>query len=395
MMADFPISLQVGDLVGPVQVGAIAHGGHCVARVGSWVIFVRHALPGETVQVRITARRQRYGYGDAVAVLDAHPQRVPPPCPVARPGGCGGCDFQHASLPLQRQLKAAVVAEQLERLAGYHWTGEVEAVPADTGQGWRTRMRYRVSDDHRLGLRRHRGHDLVELPEAGCWIAHPGLRPVPGPALTGATPGAEVVQAGVDGAVLVAGEVVAGPSRLLEQAAGFDFHVEPDGFWQVHPAAADILVTAVREGLGPLRGESAWDLYCGVGLFARMLVAQSVTVRAVEWSRPAVALARRNVARARTEQGRVERVIRRWPGQVDLVVLDPPRSGCGATVVAEIVRRRPRRVAYVACDPAALARDLADFAIHGYQASEVRAFDLFPMTHHVECLAVLEPDESR
>lgn len=383
------MSWQVGERVGPAQVGPVAHGGHCVVRVDGRVLFVRHALPGEVVEVEVTGSRSRYGYGDAVAVLGAHPQRIAPSCPVAGPGGCGGCDFQHASLTLQRELKTAVVAEQLLRLAGYHWDGEVEAVPGETGAGWRTRMRYQVTAEHRLGLRRHRDHALVELPSAGCRIAHPGLRPVPPAVLAKTSPGAEVVQAGVGGAVLVGGQRVAGPDRLRETAGGTVFEVEPDGFWQVHPAAAETLVAAVRDMLVPTAGQTAWDLYCGVGLFAQMLVACGASVRAVEWSRSAVALARRNVPAARVEQGRVERVLRRWPHRVDLVVLDPPRAGCGREVVAAITARRPNQVAYVACDPAALSRDLATFVSHGYQIEQVRAFDLFPMTQHVECVAHL------
>jgi tRNA/tmRNA/rRNA uracil-C5-methylase (TrmA/RlmC/RlmD family) len=163
----------------------------------------------------------------------------------------------------------------------------------------------------------------------------------------------------------------------------------------VHPAAATVLVDAVLAGLAPQPGERAFDLYCGVGLFAGALVDAGAQVWGLESGRAAVAAARRNLAdaghRARFTAEDVERALPRLPEDVDLVVLDPPRSGAGKQVVREIIRRRPRAIAYVACDPAALARDLAVAAQHGYAATSIRGFDLFPMTQHVECVAILEP----
>ncbi len=143
------------------------------------------------------------------------------------------------------------------------------------------------------------------------------------------------------------------------------------------------------DGLDPQEGETAWDLYCGVGLFAGPLVDAGCHVRGVESSGRAVRDAARNVPQADFEAGRVEQVVRRWPGRVDLVVCDPPRTGLGKAVVEQVVRRKPRRVAYVACDPAALARDVGTFHAAGYRVESLRAFDIFPMTQHVECVAIL------
>ncbi|HET8983105.1 MAG TPA: TRAM domain-containing protein, partial [Pedococcus sp.] len=168
--------LAVGDEV-EVQVGPVAHGGHCVARHEGRVVFVRHTLPGERVRVRITEAKtgQRFVRGDAVEVLAASGHRVTPPCPYAGPGLCGGCDFQHVALPEQRALKAAVVREQFARLAGIDVAVDVEPVPGDTdGLGWRTRVEFAVADDGTPGLRRHRSHDV--LPVADCLIAHDRVR---------------------------------------------------------------------------------------------------------------------------------------------------------------------------------------------------------------------------
>jgi tRNA/tmRNA/rRNA uracil-C5-methylase (TrmA/RlmC/RlmD family) len=383
------VTWATGTLVGPVTVGPPAHGGHCVARVDGKVVFVRHALPGEVVEVVITEdTHDRYARGDAVRVLEAAPGRVEAPCPVAGPGGCGGCDLQHADPATQRELKRQVVAEQLRRLGGYEWTGEVEPLPPASGLGWRTRMRYQVAPDGVLGLRAHRSHTVVGLPPQGCLLAHPD-QPVPAGDLV---PGSQVVVAGRgdEVSVIVDGQLAAGGRTVTEHAAGRTWRVSADGFWQVHEGAADTLVEAVLAGLEPRRGEAAWDLYCGVGLFAGALVDAGVSVRGVELSRRAVREASRNVPEARFEAGRVEQVVRRWPGTVDLVVCDPPRTGVGRVVVEQVVRRRPRRVAYVACDPASLGRDVATFAASGYEVLSLRAFDIFPMTHHVECVAVLE-----
>ena len=398
--------------VGPVDVGPVAHGGHCVARLDEGdggpgrVVFVRHALPGERVLLTLTdTSHARFWRADATEILVASPERVAPSCPVAGPGLCGGCDWQHASLPEQRRLKTAVVAEQLERLAGLSWAGEVEAVPlegaaADDGLGWRTRMRYHVDVDGRAGLRGHRSSELVPVPDGGCPIASPRTAAVADrrwPA------GAELVTAAspTGSALLVDGKVTetagdAGPDGgLREPVAGRTYGVAAAGFWQVHPAAAATLVDAVLAGLDPRPGERAFDLYCGVGLFAGALVDAGCQVWGLESGRTAVAAARRNLADAghlaRFTADQVEKGLPRLPKDVDLVLLDPPRSGAGAKVMREIAERRPRAVAYVACDPAALARDLATAARHGYTATSIRAFDLFPMTQHVECVAVIQP----
>jgi tRNA/tmRNA/rRNA uracil-C5-methylase (TrmA/RlmC/RlmD family) len=381
-----------------VQVGPVAHGGHCVARLPepeARVVFVRHALPGERVVVQITEGTEgdRFWRGDAVRVDSASPDRVAPPCPVAGPGLCGGCDFQHVAVPAQRDLKTSVVREQLVRLGrlpadsalvtGLH----VEAVPvpgrADDGLRWRTRQRYAVLPDGRPAMRAHRSHDLVPLED--CLIAVEEARPRPG-----AEPGRHGEWSpGEPEAMTSSHDVTVGSST-------HPFSVAADGFWQVHPEAPRVLVEAVLDLLAPQPGERALDLYAGVGLFARFVGgATGARVVAVEADRTACRHARANLSaldRAVVECGPTDRVLRAgYDEPFDLVVLDPPREGAKRAVVEQVVDRRPRAVAYVACDPAALGRDVAIFAEHGYALTAVRAFDLFPMTHHVECVALLEP----
>ena len=412
---------------------------------------MRHTLPGERVRARITdgSDGDRFWRADAVEVLMPSADRVAPPCLYAGPGLCGGCDWQHASQTAQRQLKATVVAEQLQRLAGIEWDVVVEPVgsdgsfpsstgkrvsagslPSSTGKrvsaefGWRTRVTYAVDAQGRAGLRGHRSHDIV--PVDTCLIAHPGVRSLgvesrrwpagssveavasstgerfvvvagPGSAkrLPKLGPDVSMVRSGDDGTL----ERLHGRTHVTERAAGRSWRVTGGGFWQVHPGAADTLVGAVLDALDPQPGETALDLYCGVGLFAGALagcLGTDGSVLAVDGARQAVADARRNLhdqPGVELVAGRVERVLGRpeAPATADLVVLDPPRTGAKAAVVSAVARRAPRAIAYVACDPAALARDLATFAELGYALTGLRAFDLFPMTHHVECVVTLHP----
>lgn len=362
-----------------VVLGDVAHGGWCVARIDGKVTFVSGGLPGERVDVEITERGKRFDRGRVARVLEAHDERVPAPCPVA--GICGGCDWQHASPALQLELKRRVVAEQLQRLAGLEWGGQVQAVAPL--MGWRTRMQYSGTGDG-LGLRARRSHAVVALPDGGCRIAASQA-----PAVLGER--VEVVDAASGRVVLVDGQVVEGTSSVQERAAGRDYTVDADGFWQIHPQAANTLVKAVLDGLEPHAGESAVDLYCGVGLFAGALAGAGCDVLGVEINKRAVVHARRNVPEARFEAAAVDRFLQRLPKRADLVVLDPPRKGAGKRAVQKVASMQPRRVAYVACDPSALARDLAYFADAHYRPLHIDAFDLFPQTHHVECVAILAP----
>jgi tRNA/tmRNA/rRNA uracil-C5-methylase (TrmA/RlmC/RlmD family) len=386
-----------------LDVGPVAHGGHCVARHEGRVVFVRHAIPGERVVARVTEGEEgsRFLRADAVEVLSPSLDRVEPRCPFSGPGRCGGCDFQHVSLPAQRELKAAVVREQLQRLAGLDVEVAVEVVPGDDdGLGWRTRVQFAVDAEGYAGLRRHRSRDVVRVDH--CPISHTDLPAV----LDRVWPGAEAVEAirSSTGERLVVEErrrevYVEGPEVLHEDVADRTFEVTGSGFWQIHPGAAQALTSAVLEGLDPRPGERALDLYSGVGLFSAFLadsVGPEGAVVAVESDPVAVADADRNLddlPQVRPVVDRVERALRGGLAGdgCDVVVLDPPRVGAKRDVVEAVAALAPRAVAYVACDPGAFARDVSFFAEQGYRLASLRAFDIFPMTHHVECVGVLVP----
>ncbi|MFD9369773.1 class I SAM-dependent RNA methyltransferase [Streptomyces sp. NPDC060020] len=424
-----------------VEVGPVAHGGHCIARTEDGrVLFVRHTLPGEKVVAKVTEGDvdSRYLRADAITVLDASKDRVEAPCPYAGPGKCGGCDWQHAKPGAQRRLKGEVVAEQLKRLAGLTpeeagWDGTVmpaegDKLPAGQVPQWRTRVQFAIDEDGRVGLRKHRSHDIELIDQ--CMIAAPGvtelgieqqdwpqMATVEAIAATGSQdrqvvltprPGGRLPLVELDKPVSVLrveekdGGVhrVHGRPFVRERADGRTYRVGMGGFWQVHPQAADTLIKAVMQGLMPRKGEMALDLYCGVGIFAGALaerLGETGAVLGIESTKRAVEDARHNLAdfpRVRVEQGKVEQILPKTGiTECDLVVLDPPRAGAGKQTVRHIAGLSARRVAYVACDPAALARDLGYFKEAGYRVRTLRVFDLFPMTQHVECVAILEPAE--
>jgi tRNA/tmRNA/rRNA uracil-C5-methylase (TrmA/RlmC/RlmD family) len=399
-----------------VEVGPVAHGGHCVARHEGRVVFVRHALPGERVVVRVTEDRHAgFCRADAIEVLEASPARVARPCPYSGPGRCGGCDWQHVAPDEQRRLKAAVVREQLARLAHVAADVEVEELPGGPLR-WRSRARFAVDRAGTAGLRRHRSHDVVPL--ADCPITvEPAARAV----LGRRWPGAGAVDVSIDGAGVVTttrldrrgkpqttrvlrpgSDVPEAPAGRAERhAGGRDWEVEGTGFWQVHPAAADALVAAVS-GFAQVRpGETVLDLYAGAGLFGGALapgVGPGGRVVCVEADPAACAAADANLAdlpQAEVWQGEVDAegltgLLAELDGAPDVVVLDPPRAGLGAAGSRVLAGTGARAVVYVACDPASLARDVGAMSAAGYALTALRAFDAFPMTAHVECVALLE-----
>jgi tRNA/tmRNA/rRNA uracil-C5-methylase (TrmA/RlmC/RlmD family) len=381
----------------------------------------------------VTQATARFARADATQILRPSPDRVSPPCRYARPGGCGGCDWQHASLPAQRALKAAVISQQLSRIGGIDAEVEVQALDDDdVGLSWRTVVTFAVGTSGRAGLRKHRSREIVEIDR--CLIAHELVTAVD---VTGkrwpAARSAEVrvVPATGERAVLVEGPAAAdalpeiaadavqlvrksgartqvrGRGYLTQQAAGRDWRVSLGSFWQVHPGAADALAAAVLAAADPQPGETVLDLYSGVGLFAGVLadaVGPGGGVLAIEQDPVSVRDARHNLRAwpwARVRQGDAGALLRRAGlGGAAVAVLDPPRIGASRELIDVLCGRGEgaepggplRRIAYVSCDPATLARDLRLLLDAGWRLAGLRGYDAFPMTHHVECLATLIRD---
>ncbi len=399
------LPIEVGD-EREVLVGKVAHGGHCVARLGDVVVFVRHALPGERVRIRITEVRPRFLRADAVEVVHPHPERRPALCPVA--GECGGCDFQHAPESLQRSLKLDVLREALVH-HGALSAVRVEALLVEgvmdfgLSTGWRTRMHYTTTSvapgTYTVALHRHRGEELIDV--RGCVIADPiGHRRAV--EIAAELPvGSDVYMAtGIDGAVVSSGRDTGAVSRHELAVAGspITFTTPVEGFWQVHPDLVQALADTVLEWGDPQPGETWWDLYSGVGPIAAVLgsrVGSTGRVHAVESSKHAVAHGRRALDDMRwVSFHQVD--ARAWVARPNRprptgVVIDPPRSGAGAKVLTAVAQAAPRTLIIVACDPVALARDVGLLAERGYQVQALRVWDAFPQTHHMETIALFRP----
>ncbi|MPV88541.1 class I SAM-dependent RNA methyltransferase [Georgenia ruanii] len=408
-----------------VTVGAPAHGGHCVARLDDGrVVFVRHALPGETVRVRITEQRSKYWRADAVEVLEPSADRVPSVWPEAGPGGVGGGELAHVALPAQRRWKATVLADTLRRIGGEQvaedvaaLTGgagaEVEALPGDDeagGLGTRTRVDLTVDGAGRAGMYRFRSHEVLALREMP--LAHPallelGLLGEDAPWRRVWRPGARVEAVAPstgEPMVLVDGEAAAlrrrsGPPRRavrerVESSVGeLTYRVSAAGFWQVHRQAPRTLVEAVLDAAGSVAGARVLELYSGAGLLTLPLARAGGAVVSLEGAEGAVRDARRNLhehPEVDLHAGRVDAAaVRTLGGGAGVVVLDPPRVGAGAEVMSAVADLAPETIVHVACDPAALARDLRAAREKGYVVRSLHAYDLFPHTHHFEVVAAL------
>ncbi len=393
-----------------VEATNIAHGGYGVARLDGRVIFVADAIPGERVRARISDdRKPRFWWADTVEVLDASPHRRPhlwPEADVSRDPAerPGGADFGHIEPAHQRALKAHVITDSLARMARIEREVEVEAVdgPADGG-GWRTRERLHVADDGTIGPYAARSHRVV--PVADLPLGTPELReaaPLRERMPEHAGGAVEVLAPSVGGARLILGKQA--PTVIRERVGDREFRVDDAGFWQVHAAAPLTLTRAVQEAIDEALFEpraANLDLYGGVGLLAAAVgdrFGSTVRITSVESDPRATEHAQENLADwlgAQAVTARVERWVR---GLADAsaaerarlaaatVVLDPPRSGAGREVLEAVTAVGPAQLVYVACDPVAFARDAGVLRELGYELTTLRAFDLFPSTHHVEAV---------
>lgn len=390
--------LKIGQVV-EVQIGPIAHGGHFVARYNGQVIFVRHGISDELVKIKITAVSAKIAHADVIEVINPSPDRVSSPCEYA--GSCGGCDFQHIKLEKQRELKANIVKEQFLRIGKIDldqvgFDLKVSVVEPTDGLHWRTRMDFAVSANGQIGLFGARSNDVIQIKD--CLIADSRMD-VSGLATRSWKSDARVevaVSSTNEVSVMRSGRSISGPTQIVEQVGGNSFKISPNAFWQSHKAAPVELVKAVISLLAIKKSDQVCDLYSGVGLFAAAIlkeVGDQGFVTLIESDKTAVSDARRifaNKQNVKILQGLVAQqlpIVKR----ADLILLDPPRTGAGEVVVKQMAKFSPRKIIYVACDPAALARDAKTLVESGYKLDHIQAFDLFPMTQHIECVASFSP----
>ena len=400
-----------------LDVTGIAHGGISVARLDGRVVFVSDTLPGEKVLARVADdRKKSFWRAETVSVVEASPHRrehvwAAASVDRAPEDRAGGAEFGHIELSHQRELKSQVLRDALTRTGGLpdeQATVRVEALPGDDergGTGWRTRVRLHLDAEGRPGQYAARSHRVVHVPDLP--LATPEVAEAA--PLSDAFPGeqhVDVLAPSTGGARLIIGGQA--PSTVTEVVGDRTFQLDDGGFWQVHRHAAATLTAAVQQMIDPARfdaGAANLDLYGGVGLLAAAVgdaFGSTVRITSVESDERATDHAAENLADwlgASAVTARVDRWVRQAAAQATsaergrlreaTVVLDPPRSGAGRPVVDGIADLAPAQVVYVACDPVALARDLALFRDHGYDVDAIRAFDLFPSTHHVETVVRL------
>jgi tRNA/tmRNA/rRNA uracil-C5-methylase (TrmA/RlmC/RlmD family) len=400
-----------------VDVTNIAHGGVSVARHDGRVVFVSDAIPGERVLVRITDdKKKSFWRAETMKVITASKHRkdhVWSAVSIDRDpdNRAGGAEFGHIELSHQHTLKAQIVRESLERMAKVTHAPVVETVPGDAernGLGWRTRVSLHVDDAGNLGPFAARSHRVISVRDL----------PLATPELSVAAPldqnfagfeRVDVLNPSSGGVRLIMGKQK--PQVITELVGEREFSLLDSGFWQVHHGAAEVLTAAVQDAIDPQLFDPAasnLDLYGGVGLFAAAVgdkFGSATKITTVEAESSATDHAAQNLSEwlgARAETGRVDRWLRQLVTGASAterarleratVVLDPPRSGAGREVVELLASVAPAQVVYVACDPVAFARDVAFFAEKGYTLSAVRAFDLFPHTHHVEAVGTFARD---
>ena len=397
-----------------LDVTNIAHGGVSVARHDGRVVFVADAIPGERVRARVSAdSKKSFWRAETVEVLDASEHRVPHVWDAASidrdpADRAGGAEFGHIELSHQRELKRQVIVDSLQRMAGLDRDVVVEAVAGDDergGTGWRTRVRLHVDESGKVGPYAARSHRVIPVRDL----------PLATEELAAAAPLAEnfaghdhvdVLSPSTGGVRLIIGDQKS--STITETVGDREFRLADRGFWQVHRGAAATLTAAVQDAIDPSTFDphaANLDLYGGVGLLAAAVADRfgpATRIVSVESDPVATDFASSNLVEwigARAETGRVERWITALAASASeserarlaaaTIVLDPPRAGAGREVVDSIASLNPAQVVYVACDPVAFARDVEYFARHGYELASLRAFDLFPSTHHVEAVGRL------
>lgn len=413
-----------------VALDRMAHGGAGVGRVDGRVVFVRGGLPGERVRARVVDdRKAAFCHADVVEVLEPSPHRIDPACPAAA-AGAGCCDLSYVTLHHSRELKAQILSDTLSRvgrITQVHPLVESLADPADhDGVGWRVRARLGVDGQGHAGFHRHRDAQLVT---DRCVALHPQMydtldehRYQPGSEIVVVRDTAEhvhvvefaddltsPVRTGADrrraaaqrrrarSAAPRTEHLIAGASTATFNVGRRSWDVAATGFWQAHRRAPQVYSDAVVESVQRYRPDGAgvvWDLYGGVGVFTAVLLDADGSVsqaHVVDTDAAALRAAQASLDdRVTVHRGTAQAVAERLPTP-DVVVLDPPRSGAGRDVVDAVTDADPKVIVHIGCDVAAFARDLGLFVDRGYRVAQVRGFDAFPRTHHIEAIATLVP----
>ena len=386
------LNLKVGDIV-TLDIGVIAHGGHFIAKHENQVIFVRHAITGEIANVKITSIKSKLAFGDAIEIIQPSIDRVQAPCQYSRPSGCGGCDFQHISFKAQKDLKKIIIKDQFMRIANLNVDPNVLSVEPQSGLYWRSRVDFAISEKGKVGLYSHKSKNITEIKK--CLIAVEKINQ------------SEVFTKNWDGnkrlSIAVSSEnelsinsVKKNLSKIdqLKEVVGEETYlVSPKSFWQSHKLAPILLTEQVINYANIKLGNIVCDLYGGVGLFTSpisKLIGDKGEIHLIERDNDCINDAKKmfkNKKNITIHHGRVEQKLGKIKN-IDVIILDPPRNGVSKQVIKEIINKNPISIVYVSCDPVSLARDTKILVKNNYALNNLVGLDLFPMTHHIECVAL-------
>ena len=378
-----------------VEVERILPGGMGLAHVEGKTVFVSLAAPGDRVRVRVEREQGNVLFASIEEIITPSPVRIEPPCPYF--GRCGGCDFQQLTYEAQLAAKSEMIRDCLHRIARLENVPEIVVTPSPNDWRYRMRAMWQIDQEQRaIGYYERGSRRVCDVVE--CAVLRPELQ-----AKLEEVRGTEWAQFPPDLKHL---DVVAGEDdvsfappfaefetrELSLKVRGEVYRYNAEAFFQINPS---LLGPLIEFALGDASGESALDLYSGVGLFTLPLARQFQKVTAVEANPVAVRFARRNLQDAALINARVIAAgVAEWfrgaaRREVEFVLLDPPRAGAESVVIKGILELRPQQISYVSCDPATLARDLRKLIGGGYRVVDIMGFDLFPQTHHVETVVRL------
>ncbi len=380
-----------------VEIERILPGGYGLAHAAGKTIFVSLAVPGDRLRVRIDREQGNVLFASIEEILVASPDRIEPPCPYF--GRCGGCDFQQLSYEKQLAAKAEIIRDCLQRIARLENLPEIFVTPSP--RDWRYRMRamWQIDQDaQQIGYYERGSRRVCDV--ADCAVLVPELQAklehVRAKDWNQFPPDMKHldVVAGENGVSVSPPFAEFETTELTLTIGDESYSYNAEGFFQIN---AGLLPPLVEFALDHVSGETAIDLYCGVGLFTLPLARRFKQVIGVEGNSVATRFARRNLERAQLQNGRIVTAgVGDWFRQkavtADFVLLDPPRAGAESVVIKGIVESRASQVCYVSCDPATLARDLKKLIAGGYKLESLSGFDLFPQTHHVETVVRLRLD---
>jgi 23S rRNA (uracil1939-C5)-methyltransferase len=402
----------------------VAFGGDAIGRLDGEVVFVPFGLPGERVRAQLGQRKRDFARAELLEVLQAAPERVDPPCPYF--GTCGGCQWQHATYPAQLAFKRKVVVDQLRRIGGFQDANDLVQPSMGMVEPWGYRNHVRFSLGRKygdVGYTYRESHRLLRVDV--CAIAHPAINDVLA-IIQRRCAGLKAHQIAVrygcnTGDLLVmphlpmVPELESGQPGLTEELLDRRFYVSGAAFFQVNTrrerrelpdqlavpwigdregwfSMGDLLALTVLDRLEAQPDDLVVDAYCGVGAFSALIAPRVREVIGVEEAKAAIKDAKRNCAdleNVRFIVGKTEQLLPELEERIDAAVVDPARMGCSPAVIRALLDREPRRIVYVSCDPATLARDLRLLSDGGYRIEGVQPIDMFPQTHHVESVTTL------